>query len=160
MRPLRRDSEQELERLRRLAWNADTVAAEPDDSWETQVAVEQARLAAQITDLVRQHMRVRGYSQQDLAKALSLSEGRVSQILSGDHNLTLRTLAMLAAGLEMHWKIESNPDPDEAARLLRREQVAATRRELAARSAAADEERATEERVAGVAAGESRPAWR
>jgi transcriptional regulator with XRE-family HTH domain len=38
-------------------------------------------------------------SRADLAQAMGVSPGRVSQILSGDENLTLRTLSSVAAAL-------------------------------------------------------------
>jgi DNA-binding Xre family transcriptional regulator len=38
-------------------------------------------------------------SRADLAHAMGVSPGRVSQILSGDENLTLRTLSSVAAAL-------------------------------------------------------------
>ncbi|MGH3212181.1 MAG: helix-turn-helix transcriptional regulator [Trebonia sp.] len=38
-------------------------------------------------------------SRADLAQSLGVSPGRVSQILSGDENLTLRTLSSVAAAL-------------------------------------------------------------
>jgi transcriptional regulator with XRE-family HTH domain len=38
-------------------------------------------------------------SRADLAQSMGVSPGRVSQILSGDENLTLRTLSSVAAAL-------------------------------------------------------------
>ena len=38
-------------------------------------------------------------SRADLAQSMGVSAGRVSQILSGDENLTLRTLSSVAAAL-------------------------------------------------------------
>jgi len=45
-------------------------------------------------------MRERGISRADLAARMGVSPGRVSQILGGGENLTLRTLAALAAALD------------------------------------------------------------
>lgn len=65
--------------------------------------------------LARQRM-----SQRDLADALGVTPSRVSQVLSGDENLTLRTLATLAAAVDAHFEINLVPndaarsDPDEA----------------------------------------------
>jgi transcriptional regulator with XRE-family HTH domain len=46
-----------------------------------------------------------GISQHDLAAKLNVSEARVSQMLNGDANLTILTLAKIASALKMELKI-------------------------------------------------------
>ncbi|WP_234384841.1 helix-turn-helix domain-containing protein [Streptomyces sp. MMG1121] len=50
-----------------------------------------------------------GKSRSDLAKAMGVSPGRVSQIMSGDANLTVRTLAALAEALDADVQITFCP---------------------------------------------------
>ena len=100
----RRD-EQQLEQLRRAYLEIDSAPAEIPDSFEGRAAFERDHLSNQIVDGVEKFMRDRGVSQQELAAKMGVSEGRVSQILSGDQNLTLKTLAGLAAALEGHFHI-------------------------------------------------------
>jgi transcriptional regulator with XRE-family HTH domain len=56
-------------------------------------------LARQIVDEVTWYMRQHKVSRADLAQSMRVSPGRVSQILSGDENLTLRTLGSVLAAL-------------------------------------------------------------
>jgi len=100
----RRD-EQQLEQLRRAYLEVDSAPAEIPDSFEGRAAFERDHLSNQVVDGVGNFMRSRGISQQELAARMGVSEGRVSQILSGDQNLTLKTLAGLAAALEGHFHI-------------------------------------------------------
>lgn len=60
---------------------------EPDDG---------GRLARQATASLSGLLAERRMSRTDLAKAMGVSPGRVSQILSGDANITMRTLASVA----------------------------------------------------------------
>jgi transcriptional regulator with XRE-family HTH domain len=78
-------------------------------------AVEQ-RLDRELFDLVTRltneidwYMRERGLSRADLAHRMGVSPGRISQILSGGENLTLRTLASVAAALDARFDIELKP---------------------------------------------------
>lgn len=57
-------------------------------------------LVTQLTNEITFHMRERGISRADLAARMGVSPGRVSQILGGGENLTLRTLAALASALD------------------------------------------------------------
>jgi transcriptional regulator with XRE-family HTH domain len=66
---------------------------------EAQVDEEQSRLITQVTNEINWHMRERNLSRADLASRMGVSPGRVSQVLSGGENLTLRTLATLATAL-------------------------------------------------------------
>ena len=73
---------------------------------ESKVDDEMHGLVTQLTNEITFHMRERGLSRADLAARLGVSPGRVSQILGGGENLTLRTLAALAAALDAHFDFE------------------------------------------------------
>ena len=53
-------------------------------------------LVTQLTNEINWLMQERGLTRADLAASMGVSPGRVSQILGGGENLTLRTLAALA----------------------------------------------------------------
>ena len=63
-------------------------------------------LVTQLTNAVNWHMRERGLTRADLAARMGVSPGRVSQILGGGENLTLRTLATLGAALDARFDFE------------------------------------------------------
>jgi transcriptional regulator with XRE-family HTH domain len=67
---------------------------------EAKVDEEMHGLVTQLTNEITFHMRERGISRADLAARMGVSPGRVSQILGGGENLTLRTLAALASALD------------------------------------------------------------
>src|SRR6516162_1946867 len=73
---------------------------------EAKVAEEMHGLVTQLTNEITFHMRERGISRADLAARMGVSPGRVSQILGGGENLTLRTLAALSTALDAHFDIE------------------------------------------------------
>ena len=52
------------------------------------------------------HMRERGLSRADLAARMGVSPGRVSQILGGGENLTLRTLVALSSALDARFDFQ------------------------------------------------------
>ncbi len=58
-----------------------------------------ADLARGFVDEVTWFMSENKISRADLAQSMGVSPGRVSQILSGDENLTLRTLSSVVAAL-------------------------------------------------------------
>jgi transcriptional regulator with XRE-family HTH domain len=63
-------------------------------------------LVTQLTNEITFHMRERGITRADLAARMGVSPGRVSQILGGGENLTLRTLAALASALDARFDVE------------------------------------------------------
>ena len=73
---------------------------------EAQIDEEMLALVTQLTNEVNWHMRERGLTRTDLAARMGVSPGRVSQILGGGENLTLRTLAALSTALDAHFEIE------------------------------------------------------
>jgi transcriptional regulator with XRE-family HTH domain len=62
-------------------------------------------LITQLTNEINWLMTERGLTRADLAARMGVSPGRVSQILGGNENLTLRTLAALAAALDARFDI-------------------------------------------------------
>jgi transcriptional regulator with XRE-family HTH domain len=73
---------------------------------ETQINEELLALVTQLTNEINWYMRERGLTRADLAARMGVSPGRVSQILSGGENLTLRTLAALSTALDARFDVE------------------------------------------------------
>ncbi|MGW0412090.1 helix-turn-helix domain-containing protein [Streptomyces collinus] len=70
-----------------------------------------ARLARQASASLAGLLAGLGWSRSDLAKAMGVSPGRISQIMSGDANLTVRTLAAVAEALDAEVEITFHPRP-------------------------------------------------
>ncbi len=77
----------------RLGRNRSTIDQERMD-------YEVARLPRQLATAVTWYMEKKGVRQVDLAERLGVTAGRISQILSGDENLTLHTLAAVCVALD------------------------------------------------------------
>ena len=73
---------------------------------ETQIEDELLALVTQLTNEINWYMRERGLTRADLAARMGVSPGRVSQILGGGENLTLRTLAALSTALDARFDVE------------------------------------------------------
>lgn len=73
---------------------------------EDRVDVELTRLTMLVTDEITWRMRSLGLSRADLASRMGVSPGRVSQVLSGGENITLRTLASLAAAVDAQFEVQ------------------------------------------------------
>jgi transcriptional regulator with XRE-family HTH domain len=73
---------------------------------ETQIDEEMLALVTRLTNEINWHMRELGLTRADLAARMGVSPGRVSQILSGGENLTLRTLAALSTALDARFDVE------------------------------------------------------
>ena len=76
------------------------------DQVEAKVDEEMHTLVTQLTNEITFHMRESGITRADLAARMGVSPGRVSQILGGGENLTLRTLAALATALDARFDFE------------------------------------------------------
>jgi transcriptional regulator with XRE-family HTH domain len=76
---------------------------------EERIDDELSRLITQLTNEITWELTERGLTRADLAGRLGVSPGRVSQILSGGENLTLRTLASLATALDARFELELTP---------------------------------------------------
>jgi transcriptional regulator with XRE-family HTH domain len=72
---------------------------------EATVDEELFDLITQLTNEINWCLRERGLSRADLASRMGVSPGRVSQILGGGENLTLRTLAALSTALGARFDI-------------------------------------------------------
>ena len=73
---------------------------------EAQIDEEMLALLTQLTNEITWSLRERGLTRADLAARMGVSPGRVSQILSGGENLTLRTLAALSTALDSRFNVE------------------------------------------------------
>jgi transcriptional regulator with XRE-family HTH domain len=83
------------------------LGVSPDQrATDSQIDEEMLALVTQLTNEINWHMRERGLSRADLAARMGVSPGRVSQILGGGENLTLRTLAALATALDARFDIQ------------------------------------------------------
>jgi transcriptional regulator with XRE-family HTH domain len=68
---------------------------------------QQERLAAEIADLICKTMRKEHVTQSEFAERLQKSKGRVSQMLNGNSNLTLRTVADAFTALNKTLRVSS-----------------------------------------------------
>ena len=76
---------------------------------EARVEAELSQLVTQLTNEINWYMHERGLTRADLASRMGVSPGRVSQVLSGGENLTLRTLASLATALDARFGVDLRP---------------------------------------------------
>jgi transcriptional regulator with XRE-family HTH domain len=83
------------------------LGVSPDQqATETQIDEEMLALVTRLTNEINWHMRELGLTRADLAARMGVSPGRVSQILGGGENLTLRTLAALSTALDARFDLE------------------------------------------------------
>jgi transcriptional regulator with XRE-family HTH domain len=90
--------------FRRTASRGAVQAAEPGRSGD---------LARLFVDEITWYMREHKVSRAELAQAMNVSPGRVSQILSGDENLTLRTVSgvFTALGAQVDFALRPADEP-------------------------------------------------
>ncbi|WP_214317309.1 helix-turn-helix domain-containing protein [Nonomuraea sediminis] len=71
-------------------------------------------LTAEVVDEITWYMREHKITRADLAASMHVSPGRVSQILSGDENLTLKTLSAVidALGARLDLTLTDLEPPD------------------------------------------------
>jgi transcriptional regulator with XRE-family HTH domain len=67
--------------------------------------LQQERLLVHVALAIHRRMKAVGVSRKQLASLLGVSKGRISQILGGERNLTLRTLADIFTALEARVQI-------------------------------------------------------
>ena len=79
------------------------------EATEAQVEEELSLLTTQLMNEINWFMHERNLTRADLATRMGVSPGRVSQVLSGGENLTLRTLASLATALDARFGLELRP---------------------------------------------------
>lgn len=70
---------------------------------------EPRELVRACVDEVTWYMSENKVSRADLAQSMGVSAGRVSQILSGDENLTLRTLSAVVDALGAEFEVSLHP---------------------------------------------------
>lgn len=78
------------------------VAKQKDAYWE-------ARLRHQFASSVLEALAARGMSQKEYAEKADVSAGYVSRVLSGNENLSLRTLVKLARALDLELDLLVHP---------------------------------------------------
>lgn len=66
-------------------------------------------LALEVTSAVRSYLQRQGISQGQLAQRLGVTPGRVSQVLNGGQNLTLRTMEAIAEVLDARFEVALLP---------------------------------------------------
>jgi transcriptional regulator with XRE-family HTH domain len=75
--------------------------------------VDGADLSQEVCDEITWYMRQHKVSRAELAGFMGVSPGRVSQILSGDENLTLRTLNSVVSALGARLELTLRPIDEE-----------------------------------------------
>jgi transcriptional regulator with XRE-family HTH domain len=81
---------------------------------EVRRSFEEEVLFGEATDTIAALLESMDISQRELAQRLSLTEGRISQILSGSENLTLRTLAAIGWALGVRFELDPTPMADRS----------------------------------------------
>jgi len=84
------------------------------EATEARVDEELSGLVTQLMNEINWHMHERNLTRADLASRMGVSPGRVSQVLSGGENLTLRTLASIATALDAHFRLDLRPQEPAA----------------------------------------------
>lgn len=75
------------------------------------------KLSLTVTEAFARMMKEKGVSRKDLAERLGVSKARVSNIMNGSPNLTLKTLASVAVALDSEVRVEINHTvPDRGSR--------------------------------------------
>ena len=82
-----------------------SVDHELDDATDEQLS----SMITLVTNEINWYMSQRKLTRADLASRMGVSPGRISQVLSGSENLTLRTLASLAVALDGQFELELKP---------------------------------------------------
>jgi transcriptional regulator with XRE-family HTH domain len=117
----RRREDERLSLMRKAFWDSDSAPDPMPDTQEAWTAYETQQLRYKILTAVEERLLKLDLTQQQLAGKMGISEGRISQILSGEQNLTIRTLAALAAALEAEFSIslvDRNPVGSPTRRLV------------------------------------------
>jgi transcriptional regulator with XRE-family HTH domain len=76
---------------------------------EARTSEELTHLITHLTNEITWYMHERGLTRADLANRMGVSPGRISQVLSGGENLTMRTLAGLASALDARFEVTLTP---------------------------------------------------
>ena len=93
------------------------------ERYEHDPAYQAEKLSLAVTEEFARVMKEKGMSRKDLAERLGVSKARVSNILNGSPNLTLKTLAAVAVALDSKVHLELT-EPSELLRTYRRRKSA------------------------------------
>ena len=63
-----------------------------------------AKYIAQIAAIIQRQRKAKGYTQQELASKIGVSQVMVSRWENGEENFTIATLAKISAALGMEWQ--------------------------------------------------------
>src|SRR5690606_27124167 len=104
---------------RTVTTTSNKLMHDPEITWnklmhdpETRRAFEEELLVGEATDTVAALVDSLGLSQEELAQRLGVSAGRVSQLLSGAENLTLRSLGALGWALGVRFNLQPSAMAD------------------------------------------------
>ena len=87
-----------------------TVGEVMDGPWRAPIEIAAARATNRAGGLLHLALQASDLSQQQLASRLGVSPGRVSQVLSGDQNLYLTTLARYLRAMGYGLDLEAHPE--------------------------------------------------
>jgi antitoxin component HigA of HigAB toxin-antitoxin module len=93
--------------LPKTATTADKSDAEDED-----IVDVVSQLPLEVNSAITWYMKKHHVSRADLAKRLGVTPGRVSQVLSGDENLTLRTIGTVAQALRAYVNVRLVPEEE------------------------------------------------
>lgn len=86
-----------------------------DNNTTYEQLLEEERLILAATELVVAALEEQGVTRTELAKRVGKTKGNISQLLSGERNLTLRTLSQLLYRLGLRAKVITQPLADHHA---------------------------------------------
>ena len=86
-----------------------TIAQDRLDALQHAAASVDDSLPLEVIAAIRWYMRTHDVNQTELAKRLGVTSGRVSQVLNGGQNLTLRTLESIADALGARFEVSLEP---------------------------------------------------
>lgn len=72
------------------------------------IDAETARLCSLSVVLLERVRERSGLKKKELARRLGITASRVTQVLNGDRNVTLRTIVQFALALGVRWEIETS----------------------------------------------------
>jgi transcriptional regulator with XRE-family HTH domain len=80
---------------------------DPDAAYDREIEVE--ALAMRLADVIQESIEARDMSRADLARAMGVSKAHITQTLSGQRNLTLKTVAEALHALDSRLEVAAVP---------------------------------------------------
>lgn len=80
-----------------------------DKERDYECLVEEESLILEATEMIEELLELADVNRKELAERLGRSKGFITQVLAGDRNMTLRTLADLAFALDHRVKVAAGP---------------------------------------------------